>query len=261
MSNPKSKGKKGEKDIVVWINKEEPLKLSIEMNKYSISNITIDRNMFFHSDLYISGLEKNNPYSDLKKTIQYNFNPDFVDKVNEPIVDEYYYRNEYGHILSEKSKIIHINIVKMSDIWYNETKGEIPIQDTLLYLFGALIVENEKDKFNELIHNKLLDKRIGKLIERIVLNMNSDAGLVSRYYDREESRIQEWEAEKQEFAKEAAKEAAKVAFNEGVLQTKEDMVISFYQNNVPIEVISKSSRLSLEEVEELIKNNKTKKKY
>ena len=264
MSNPKIKSKRGEKDIVVFISKKEPLKINIEMNKYSISKVIIDRNVYFQSDLFVSGLETSNPYSDLRKTIQFNLNPEFIDKINEPVVDEYYYRNEYGNILTEKSLIVHINVAKMSYIWYNEKRDEILNKNPLLYLLGTLIIENEKDKFKKLIQNKLMDKEIGKMIERIVMNMNSDINLVSRYYDIEESRKQEWEAEKQEFAENAAKEAfnrgINQGFSQGIIQTKRDMVVSLYQNDVSVDIIKKSTGLSIDDIEKLIEESKSKKK-
>ena len=55
------------------------------------------------------GLEESEDYTNIKTTIQYNFNLKYVDKINKEKVDEYVLRNKYGHILTEKLKIIHIN--------------------------------------------------------------------------------------------------------------------------------------------------------
>ena len=73
--------------------------------------------------------------------------------------------------------------------------------DPLMILFGAIIWENEKDKFEEMIESKLMDKDIKKSIEGIVLAMNKDSFVIGRYYDREESRIAEWNAEIEEARK------------------------------------------------------------
>ena len=52
------------------------------------------------------GLEESEDYTNIKTTIQYNFNLKYVDKINKEKVDEYVLRN---NILTEKLKIIHIN--------------------------------------------------------------------------------------------------------------------------------------------------------
>ena len=41
----------------------------------------------------------------------------------------------------------------------------------------------------------------------------------------------------------------------GVIQTKKDMVISFYKNGASLELIEKSTGISKEEIEEIIKEN------
>lgn len=106
MNNFKVKEKHAEKDIVVSVDIDNPLRINLEMNKYNIANATIDRNIFYLSDLFIAGLKKKDIYEELVTTIQINFNPRFIDKENEPLVDIYSYRNEYGNILTKKYKSI-----------------------------------------------------------------------------------------------------------------------------------------------------------
>lgn len=58
-----------------------------------------------------------------------------------------------------------------------------------------------------MLKSKLLNRDIIKSIERIVMNMNKDTFVIGRYYDREESRILEWNAEIEEAKKKVRDEA------------------------------------------------------
>ena len=55
--------------------------------------------------------------------------------------------------------LCQINLAALSDIWYNKLDKDISNIDPLIILFGALIWENEKDKFKEIIEreNVVLD--------------------------------------------------------------------------------------------------------
>lgn len=112
--------KNSDKDIVFIVDTSYPMKLNLEMNRtLDLEQPIIDRNTYFLANLFGSGLKIKDEYKNLKTTIQYNFNLDFVDKLEEPLIDEYLYRNQRGNILTNKSKIIHINILAMSKLWYN----------------------------------------------------------------------------------------------------------------------------------------------
>ena len=47
-------------------------------------------------------------------------------------------------------------------------------------------------------------------------------------------------------------EGIELGVEQGIEQTKREMVINFFENNVPIDVISKSSGLTIDEVREII---------
>ena len=254
--------KHGEKDIVAWVSKKEPLKIAIEMNKYSTSKVTIDRNLFFLSDVFTSGLDKGAGYNNLVSTVQINFNPRYVDQENCSVIDKYTLKNEYMHELTNKFASYQINLAALSDIWYNKLDKDISNIDPLIILFGALIWENEKDKFKEIVENNLIDKDIRDSIEGIVLNMNKDTFVVSHYYDREEARIEEWDAE--------IEEAKKDYYNKGIIEGREsgliegreekehEMIINFHKNNVSLELISASTGLSIEEIQKIINEEQDK---
>ena len=53
-------------------------------------------------------------------------------------------------------------------------------------------------------------------------------------------------------------ESYEKGFNAGIAQNRQEMVINLYNNNVPIEIISKSANLSIDEVNEIIQNSENK---
>ena len=67
---------------------------------------------------------------------------------------------------------------------------------------------------------------------------------------------QEYFDGKQEGLKEGKEEGKKEGIIEGILKNKKDMVINFNNNGVSIDIISKSTGLSIDEVNDIIKSNK-----
>ena len=183
MNNLTIFSKQSEKDIVLWVDTSTPLKITIEMNKFSTSYSTINRNLFFASDIFSSSIKSGTPYDNLIKTIQLNFNPRFIDKDNCPVIDKYTFKNDYSHELTKKFALYQINLTELYNLWYNKDINEVNNIKPLAILFGALIMENEKDKFKKLLNNKLLDKDIKTSIERIVFDMNKDTFVVRHHYD------------------------------------------------------------------------------
>ena len=256
MSNLAVNSKHSEKDIVVWVDTKEPLKITIEMNKYSTTPTTIDRNIFFASDVFSSGLERGNSYEDLVQTIQFSFNPRYIDMEHKDIIDEYTLKNKHNYELSRKFASYQINIAELSNLWYNKEEMKKSNINPLLVLFGALIWENEKDKFEEIIKNELMDKTIGTLIEGIVFDMNKNSDFVVRYYDRDEAFEQELEATKKYLIKQASDEAHAKGLAEGIEQNRIEMIMNMYYKNSELDYIADVSGLTIQEVQKIINDNK-----
>ena len=121
------------------------------------------------------------------------------------------------------------------------------------------MVEKESDFINilELVRMK---PEIKELMEGVLGNMNKDLDLVSGYYDfkEENDRINN------SIIKEVTRKSIKEGFEKGlekglkkgIEQREKELVISMYNNNIPIEKISNCSNLSIESIEEIINNSK-----
>lgn len=254
--------KKGIKDVVFIVDIQEPLKISLEMNKYNINDIIILRNLYYHSDTFSSSLKEQEGYGNIPKTIQFNFNPDFVDNINKPLYDEYYYTNKYGYILSSKNIICHINVAKMSEMWYNDEYKKVTSIPPIIFLFSAIIVENEKTKFKELLNNKLLNKKIGEQLERIVYNMNEDNCITDKYYDFETEQRRIWKSEieweskkaKKDGYEQGLKQGIEEGIEQGIEQGIEKVIMNMLNNDLDLDTISKYTLLPIDSIKKIINN-------
>lgn len=83
------------------------------------------------------GLKESENYDNVLQTIQYDFNRGYVEKTNKKEVD---LRNKYGNILTENVKIEHINIDKLSKLWYSESRKQYSKNYQILCGISALMV-------------------------------------------------------------------------------------------------------------------------
>ncbi|MCI5967015.1 MAG: PD-(D/E)XK nuclease family transposase [Tenericutes bacterium] len=241
--------KKADKDVIFIVDLEEPLKINLEMNnRKTFKQEIIERNIYFASNFFGMGLEESEDYTNIKTTIQYNFNLKYVDTINKEKIDEYVLRNKYGHILTEKLKIIHINIEELSKLWYSEARFNYPENYQILCGISALMMCTDKSKFESDIRSVPLDEKIRVDIERIVEEMNYDDQLPERYYDRDE----EWDRIKRTCIKSEIKEASKKALELGANQEKVEIAKKMLKlGTISIDDISKATGLSKDEIKSL----------
>ncbi len=241
--------KKADKDVIFIVDLEEPLKINLEMNnRKTFKQEIIERNIYFASNFFGMGLEESEDYTNIKTTIQYNFNLKYVDTINKEKIDEYVLRNKYGHILTEKLKIIHINIEELSKLWYSEARFNYPENYQILCGISALMMCTDKSKFESDIRSVPLDEKIRMDIERIVEEMNYDDQLPERYYDRDE----EWDRIKRTCIKSEIKEASKKALELGANQEKVEIAKKMLKlGTISIDDISKATGLSKDEIKSL----------
>ena len=166
-----------------------------------------------------------------------------------------YLENKYGHILTEKLKIIHINIEELSKLWYSEARFNYPENYQILCGISALMMCTDKSKFESDIRSVPLDEKIRMDIERIVEEMNYDDQLPERYYDRDE----EWDRIKRTCIKSEIKEASKKALElgtkqglkQGANQEKVEVAKKMLKEIDNYDLISKYTGLSIDEIEKL----------
>ncbi len=80
--------------------------------------------------------------------------------------------------------------------------------------------------------------------------MKEDSNLVRKYLD--------YEVEEEKTRRGIEKEIFEKGISQGIEKKQREMVISFYNQGVSLDIISTASNLTIPEIEEIIKNFKTK---
>ena len=132
----------------------------------------------------------------------------------------------------------HINLALLKKVSYNSIRNEKDALKKILYMFVC-------DEEN-------LDKAYmgDKFMENVINNAKEIAGEYKIPLYLPESEIRRLDRE------EAVNEGYNSGKLDGIEQNRTELVINFYNNGVPINIISKSSGLSENEVKKIIENNK-----
>ena len=140
-------------------------------------------------------------------------------------------------------KFIHINLCIFKDICYNEVESD----DLVWKLFTI----TDREELNDLVKKEKLLKNYCNKITRL----SKDKEYCRMIWD---DRLEE-NLRKHDDYNNGKYEGIDIGFEQGVEQGIEqkqnEMIINFYNNKVPIDIISKSSGLSIKEIEKIIENN------
>ncbi|MBQ8891893.1 MAG: PD-(D/E)XK nuclease family transposase [Bacilli bacterium] len=259
--------KKMERGILVTLKEEKQGKIILEVNvKKNFYETVINRNLNYLSEVASKGLKESDSYDDIIPTLLVNFNTFYVDNIHKKIFDEYYFRNEEGHILTENQKILNINIVECYSTWYNGTyKAPRKMYERELILLGAAMYTKEIKKFNKIIAELETNKKVKKIMEEVSTRMNENEILKVRYVDfleenkklneaiiRDEKKKARREGLK-EGKEEGIKEGLKTGLNEGIQQNKKEMVLNMLNKKLDISLIHEYTNIPINEIKEIIK--------
>ena len=177
-------------------------------------------------------------------------------------MDDFYLKSEDDIILTDKIRIIYLYLPIIRRKYYNKEK--LSDIDKLLLIF------NEKDskKLSELyrgdtIMNDYREEALDASEDDEILGLydKEKEEEMLRIAREEEYRVrwkkeglEEGRAEGRAEGREEGREEGKAeGLVQGKQQAKIEMIKSLFQNNVPIEIISKSTSLSTSDVEKIIK--------
>ena len=271
-SNVKIKKKKIEKDIVFLVDILEGHILNLEMNFNDLTDVKILRNTKYISDIFSNLLKPGESEKSVKYVTQFNFNTEYADKKNKLFFDTYYFQNNKGNILTDKLQIVHINVAEMSKMWYSGKYKRHKEVSKIVFWFASLIMEQEKIKLNELVLNSPIPKNTAEDLERKVLDMSDDSELYGRYYNKEEEDKFWRDLERQEIKEKARTEALAEGLAKGhasglaeglakgLLQKQIEFVLTMYEKQYDLKTISDLTKLDIEDIQKIIKNNKFKSK-
>ena len=220
--------KKYSVDLIVEI---EDKRIVVEINTNVTSKI-IDRNLFYMARIMSRDIGKGEDYSKLHRHIQINF--DFKGHHERPI--ERYKLISGNSILTDKIEIIRIDVPYFYRICYNE---DASTKEKFIGLFN----EENKIKAKKLIvGNKDMEEIYEKMDE-----YNED---IIGLYDVEARRKFEEESVIEEAREIGLKEGKEEGLKEGLKEATKNML----KENMNINLISKVTGLSIEEINELKSN-------
>ena len=237
--------KLSERDVVVKVDTTNKYKLVIEVNvrEKAYRNI-LDRNLYYLSEVFSKGLKQKSNYEELVSTYLINLNTFVVSKESK-VIDEYLLRNEEGEVYSDKIKILCINLEECLKLWYNKKYEEERYKEYRdIILLCASMRVNNMNEYEKIINEIEVNNKVKGIMKGVTYKMNNDDELWTRYISKEEDEKMILNGIIEE-----EREAS-------VIQTKKDMVINFYKNGASLELIEKSTGISKEEIEEIIKENR-----
>ncbi len=247
--------KKTESDIVVTIKKDEKIntKVMLEMNiNYDYYETVINRNTFYFSHMSAIGMIEGETYKNLPVNILVNFNNTSLNHRG-LILDEYMYRNIYGDILTDKYKILQIDIEKAYQLWYNNIEERVDSDNYLrdLTLIAASLTMTSEEEFKKCISEVNMNPEIKSEIEKVLEDMCSNKDLVIKYFEKDEEML--LNGIKEEIEERVTERVTKEATKEATSKTKKEMIINMYnQNKLSLKEIADISELPSSEVENII---------
>jgi len=247
--------KKSERDVVVSVKTDDKYRIVIEVNvKTDFYESVMDRNIYY-SMSESKRLVEGETYDNMDITFLINFNTFFINKDRKKVLDEYLLRNEEGDILSKKYKVLNINIEECKELWYhNNYQGKFGLyEEDLVLLSAALMVEKESE-FLEILDLVRMKPEIKDLMEGVLTDMNKDDDLVGSYYNWKEENDKMNRSIINEVERKSLKKGIEQGREEGIEQTKKEIVINMYNNKCSLELISKYTNLSIESIKTIINN-------
>ena len=134
-------------------------------------------------------------------------------------------------------KFINVNLFKIQQICYTDIKEE--------ELVWKLFTLNKKEDLKKIVNQEKMLNNYQKKLERLSKSKEYCRMIWDERIDEKLRNHDAYETGKDE------------GFMNGVEQNKTEMIINFYQNGASLELISKSSGLSIKEIEKIIDiNNK-----
>ena len=204
----------------------------IEINGYS--GISKERQLeSYVYQLYLGQLHTYNDYNKIKKVFQISIDAyDFLG-YGDFIYNVYLMNDKYQQIVSDKLQIMHINLDYLRKLAYTEiVKENNKLMSDLYFLICGY------DNLDVVLENG------DKLMKEIIDEAKQISGIEKmNLYLTDEEMMKNDQAYYRELGRE---------------EKEHEMIINFYNNGVSLELISKSSGLTIKEIEKIIKEEQSK---
>jgi predicted transposase/invertase (TIGR01784 family) len=238
--------KRQEMDIVAEIQINNGLNtiINIEVNLYP--GTTLKRNFLYVMGIQANSLKNKDNYNKILPILQISFDNYEINDKNPKIIKRCFIKDDTNTIIYKDLEFMHINIAKCYKAWYDKSINKEPKEEQDLILIGALLkIKNLKD-FNSCLEETSMSKEVKEDIKNIVEDFNSDE-YEWAYYDKAHNDL----AIRNGDISLAKEEGIK----QGKLEEKIQIAKNLLKEKTPIDIISKATGLSQEELEKLSLDN------
>ena len=214
--------------------------LNIEVNNNSSLEI-LERNIEYAYRLYSKKIKRGEREYDYTQVIQFNLN-NFSFKENDKIIDIYGVKNDSDLTLSDKIIFVQIYVPNLRKKWYNE--GIESLNEAEKYILA--LVEMDIEKLKSLGGEELMKEYVKEAEEGRL------EGGVGESYDIEWAlKDQAYRDGEEAGEKKGKEEGRKEGLEEGSTTKAIEIAKSMLEENIDINIISKCTGLSIDEVNSL----------
>ena len=231
-------------DFILKINEDNIINLEINTSYYPE---IIIKNLSYLFGIYSRSSKKGKDYNENILIRQVNLN--CYDNDKDKVLSKYTLLEEETHKLYSNSvAIFDLNVAKCNEVYYNlSEKEEIPN-----YIrWGVLLYNRDFEKIPEIAYGIMTDKEIEIIMDKID-KLTDDSLFMSdletiEMHEKEERAIR---AYGEKLATERGKAEGKA---EGRIEEQKELILSMIKNDIDMNMISKITNKSIEEIEKIIK--------
>ena len=221
--------KRQARDVIVRIILSINMKVNLEMN-VCFDESRRNRNLMYITHIYSNQLKNKEDYKKIEKCIQINFNLDYINKDKKEIIEKYTLKDKYNYESTDMLEIYHVNIYECHNIMYNKDIKKYDGKLHEIIRYGAMLVEKDYEKLRE-------------LVEELSMEEYSEDEDMAYYYDVEHDRMATYNG--------SISIAKEEGLNQGKQETKQEIAKRMKEENIDIEVISKCTGLTEEEIKKI----------
>ena len=220
---------------VILNDYEDKMIIDIEINGYD-GIIKRNQTLSYVCQLFLGQIKNKEDYLKIKKVLQINIDTrDFLG-YNEFMYDIYLMDKVHHKIASNEIQIVHLNLDYLRNLDYTLIKEN----ELMKYLYFFVCGVENLDEFVEKINGDKFMEKIVKEVKKISGEEN-----VIPYVSEDEMREIE-----NKYYKDLFHEEGRTIGRE---EKEREMIINLYNNGASLELISKSSGLTIKEIQKIIK--------
>ncbi|MBQ8892673.1 MAG: Rpn family recombination-promoting nuclease/putative transposase [Bacilli bacterium] len=225
--------------------------IDIEVNSYNSPRKKRQLESYIFQ-LHLGQLKNHKDYVNMKKIFQINIdNYDLLGK-NEFIYEIGLMDKKYHEVVSDIIQITHINLDYLRNLDYTSIKENKLMKNLYIFICGKLKLNNLIEDGDEFMKDSV------KEVQEILNMKEFDFYLTDEEIlelDRQDMINELREEVKNEVREEVENEVREEVKNETRKEKEREMIKEFYKNSVSLDLISKSTGLSIKEIEQIIKEN------